>query len=111
MPYWGNSILRSRSLWRRRPPGSRHNSSSTSYQASGGNPADFNSASMVSKAWRWARLSAIQASTTGLDGLPIFLNSGFTIDLLAIACNSHMYAFACISDYGALVMADLTLVS
>src|SRR6266566_2284106 len=35
----------------------------------------------------------------------------FTIDLLANACKCHIYASACISDSGAPVMADLTLVS
>src|SRR6266850_6861414 len=34
-----------------------------------------------------------------------------TIDLLANACKCHTYAFACISNSGAPVMADLTLVS
>src|SRR5215467_11644484 len=104
MPYWGNSILYSRSPWRRRPPGSRHNSSSTSYQASGGSPADFNSASMAPTRQRWARLSAIQASITDLDGFVMRLT--FTIGLLAFACKT-IYAYACISDSGAAVMADL----
>ncbi len=56
-------------------PARSHSRCRTSYQASGGSPACFSAASTRANASRSAFSSRVQASTTGLDGLSVTLQS------------------------------------
>jgi hypothetical protein len=67
--YCASSVSFSISTGRSRPSAARESSSSTSYQASGGQAAAFKSRSIAPSTRSRARISLIQALTAASDGL------------------------------------------